>query len=240
MGEHAPVVLLHGFAGSTQRTWAQAGWLDLLTDAGRRPVGVDLLGHGTAPRPHDPAAYDDLEIEAVRRFPGDRCDVIAFSAGGRVALELAAEYPDRIGRVVIGGLGDNVFREARSSEHASAEGRPHGGEVLAAAIEAGDQDAHPFMRWLAREAVEADLDEKALAAFLRRPNPPRLDHARLAAVEAPVLLVMGDQDWTGPAEPLADALPNASVVTLRGVDHFATPRNMGFMDAAFDHLGLEF
>ena len=42
---------------------ARAGWIDLIGDAGRTVVPVDILGHGTAARPHDPAAYADLETE---------------------------------------------------------------------------------------------------------------------------------------------------------------------------------
>jgi pimeloyl-ACP methyl ester carboxylesterase len=59
----------------------------------------------------------------------------------------------------------------------------------------------------------------------------------LAAVDVPVLVVLGDRDFAGPPDPLVDALPNARLVTLRGVDHFATPKNMGFLDAALEFLG---
>ena len=38
-------------------------------------------------------------------------------------------------------------------------------------------------------------------------------------------------------EPLVDALPDARLVTLRNVDHFATPKDFGCIDAALDFLG---
>ena len=56
-----PVLLLHGFATSSARTWGDNGWLDLLRDVGRQPLAVDLLGHGTADKPHDPDAYAAME-----------------------------------------------------------------------------------------------------------------------------------------------------------------------------------
>ena len=34
-------------------------------------------------------------------------------------------------------------------------------------------------------------------------------------------------------------LPNARLVSLRNVDHFATTENFGFFDAAFDFLGVD-
>jgi pimeloyl-ACP methyl ester carboxylesterase len=56
-------------------------------------------------------------------------------------------------------------------------------------------------------------------------------------VRLPVLVVLGDQDFAGPAEPLVDALPDATLVMLDGVDHLATPMNFGFIDAALGFLG---
>ncbi|MFM9083659.1 MAG: alpha/beta fold hydrolase, partial [Actinomycetota bacterium] len=50
----APVVLVHGWAGSFRETWQSTGVDALLADAGREVVGVDLLGHGDADKPHDP------------------------------------------------------------------------------------------------------------------------------------------------------------------------------------------
>ena len=61
-----PVLLLHGFAASADRTWRDNGWVDLLGDLGRDVLAVDLLGHGDADKPHDPAASADLEA----RDPG--------------------------------------------------------------------------------------------------------------------------------------------------------------------------
>ena len=55
-----PVVLVHGFATSSARTWGDNGWLDLLADAGREVIPIGPLGHGEADKPHDPAAYADL------------------------------------------------------------------------------------------------------------------------------------------------------------------------------------
>ena len=50
----APIVLVHGWGGSFQTTWRQSGFTELLADAGREVIGVDLLGHGDAPKPHEP------------------------------------------------------------------------------------------------------------------------------------------------------------------------------------------
>ena len=35
---------------------------------------------------------------------------------------------------------------------------------------------------------------------------------------------------------MVDALPDARLVTLRNVDHFATPESFGFIDAALEFI----
>src|SRR5436305_9566708 len=86
-----PVLLVHGFASSFERNWREPGWVDLLADAGRTTIEVDLLGHGNAPKPHDPAAYADLEARVAEALPADgEVDAIGFSLGARVLLGLAS------------------------------------------------------------------------------------------------------------------------------------------------------
>ena len=77
----------------------------------------------------------------------------------------------------------------------------------------------------------------ALAAFLKRPREP-IKAADLAIVTCPVLVVLGDRDFVGSADRLVDALPSASLVTVPGVDHFATPSDFGAIDATMRFLGL--
>ncbi len=89
----APVVLVHGFATSSARTWGDNGWLDLLADAGRQTVPIDMLGHGTAPKPHDIAAYEGLEQHVLGAFPDTPVDAIGFSMGARGAAHPCRRAP---------------------------------------------------------------------------------------------------------------------------------------------------
>ncbi len=43
--------------------------------------------------------------------------------------------------------------------------------------------------------------------------------------------------FAGPADPLAERLADVRIVTLRNVDHFATPKDFGFLDAGLDFVG---
>lgn len=218
-----PVLLVHGFAGSCERTWRDPGWIDLLADAGRDVIGVDLLGHGTAPKPHEPEAYDGLEQHVADQLPdGEPVDAIGFSLGARVVLSLAIERPGRFRRIVVGGVGANLFRRDDNDRVARA---------ISGDIDEGDVVAQHF----AQLAVVPGSDPLALAACMRRRHPP-LTTEMLERVTNPVLVVLGDRDFAGPPDPLVDALPDARLVTLRGVDHFATPKDFGFIDAALGFL----
>ncbi len=219
----APVVLLHGFATSSARTWGDNGWLDLLGDVGRIPLPIDLLGHGTADKPHEPEAYAALEQLVVDQLPAEPVDGIGFSLGARVLLTLASEMPERFGRLVLTGVGANLLRTESS-------------DLVLRAIEGEGDPTNPVVQYFAGLAQHPDVDRAALAACLRSPRP-QLTPERLTAVQLPVLVVLGDQDFAGPGQPLVDALPDAQLVTLRNVDHFATPKDFGCIDAALDFLG---
>lgn len=229
------VLLLHGFAASCARTWREPGWFDLLADAGRSVIGVDLLGHGDAPKPHDPAAYDDLEGRVLAELPDEPVDAIGFSLGSRVLLTLAADHPERFRRLVVAGVGANLFRAddpERIARALEGAGAPRAGEY-----EGGDDDeADVVAGYFVRMATASGNDPQALAALLRR-RVPALGSAELARVTHPVLVVLGDRDFAGPADPLVEALPDARLVIRRGLDHFATPKDFGFIDSALDFLG---
>jgi pimeloyl-ACP methyl ester carboxylesterase len=222
MTDAPAVLLLHGFATSAARTWGDNGWLDLLGDTGRTVLAPDLLGHGTAPKPHDPEAYRDLAGAVAASLPEGPLDGIGFSLGARTLLELAVRQPERFRRLVVAGVGANLFRQDRSS-------------AVAQALRGEADPADPVARYFAGLAAEPDQDPQALAALTEAGRGP-LDPADLAAVTCPTLVVLGDNDFAGPPDPLVDALPDAQLVVLPRTDHFATPKSFRFIDAALDFL----
>ncbi len=223
----SPIVLVHGFATSSARTWGETGWLDILADTGRDIHPLDLLGHGTAPKPHDPEAYADLEGDLFRRFPPGRVSAVGFSLGSRTLLQIAAKHPDRFERLVVSGVGANLFDTDRDR-----------GRSIADAIAGRPDIENVEARHFSDLAGDPGNDRLALSACMSR-HAAALTPEDLAAVTLPVLVVLGDQDFAGPADPLMAALPDARLVTLKGVDHFATPRSFAFIDAALDFLGAQ-
>lgn len=218
-----PVLLLHGFTTSARRTWHEPGWVDLLTEAGRDVIAPDLLGHGDADKPHDPAAYADVEERIEAELPDGPVDGVGYSAGARILLVLAARQPERFGRLVVGGVGESLLRPREGNPILDAlQGRSKGEDMVAQHF---------------KSMAEGDgNDPEALAAFLQRAHPP-LGPAELSKVTSPTLVVIGDKDFAGPGEPLADALGNAELVTLPGVDHFGLPKAFPFLEKGLDFLG---
>lgn len=218
------ILLVHGFSSSAEASWARNGWLDVLADTGRTVIAPDLLGHGASEKPHDPAAYAAMEDDVRASLVAGPVDAVGFSMGARLVLTLEALKPGTFGRIVVGGIGANLF----------TDGDP---ESMARAIESGAETLDPLARAFVSVASTPPNDPRALAACLRR-AAPRLGPEELGRVRCPVLVVVGSVDTLAlPAEPLVEALPDARLVTIKGADHLGTMKGFGFLDAALGFLG---
>jgi pimeloyl-ACP methyl ester carboxylesterase len=220
-----PVVLVHGWGGSFLNTWQKSGFTALLEDADRTVIGVDLLGHGQAPKPHDPAEYCDLTTRIVEALPDEPVDAVGFSLGALTLLRLACREPHRFNRLVLAGIGENVF-STDSSGH---------DRIVAALKGEGDPDDN-VSRLFVQYADQPGNDKAALLAVMERVQQGAFTEEALACVTCPTLVAIGDLDFAGPGDRLAAALPNSTLATLRKVDHFATPEAFSFIDAALEFL----
>lgn len=104
-GQHAPLLLLHGTAiDSAALSFGPS--LDALAAGGRRVIAPDWPGYGRSPSPADrlPPTTEELGDLLRRLLDAEhlaRVDLLGFSMGAAVALQLALEQPERVGRLVL-------------------------------------------------------------------------------------------------------------------------------------------
>jgi pimeloyl-ACP methyl ester carboxylesterase len=157
---------------------------------------------------------------------GDRkVDAVGFSMGALTLLRMAIDTPERFGRLVLAGIGRNVFERDEAAT-----------QRILDAIEGRGTEEDNTSRLFAQYANQPQNDIAALAALMRRPSPRPFTEEEIAGINLPVAVIVGDRDFVHPPDRLAAALPQATVTILRNVDHFATPDSFGFIDAALEFL----
>jgi len=98
-GEGSPLIILHGLFGTLENWGSQTSTLSQQ----HQVIAVDLRNHGQSPH-SDAMDYpsmaqdiidlmDSLELKAV--------DIIGHSMGGKVAMQIALNYPDRVNKLII-------------------------------------------------------------------------------------------------------------------------------------------
>jgi pimeloyl-ACP methyl ester carboxylesterase len=228
-GQGPPVVLLHG--GNLDRRVWDAQFLPLARD--HRVVRYDLRGLGRSADADAPfQAHADLRA-LLDTLHIRRASLVGLSGGGRIAIDFALAYPDRVDRLVLAapGLsgwvyqnrGDTAYfaeaRRARDRGDAAGLGLAWlGSAYMRPAME------HPELVGPLREMAAAN--GKSWMGLLKHGDKERvaapLALGRTAALRVPTLLVIGTRD-TGDIQAIADTLtatvPGLRRVTFEGAGH---------------------
>lgn len=221
-GANPPLLMVHGWGGSHQETWQNTGIERLVNDAGTTVIGVDLLGHGTSDKSHDPNDYSDISAP-IRKAIGARTtsvDAIGFSLGAIALLDAAMHNPKYFRKLMLVGVGNGLFEPHKADETdriiAGIDGTALGEDVLA--------------RQFGNYAKRSDNDPLALRAALLRPRREPFSEAELKSIDAEIVLAVGDRDFVLPADRLAKAFNRCQFVSLKNCDHFASTENFTFID----------
>ncbi|WP_425075044.1 alpha/beta fold hydrolase [Sagittula sp. S175] len=219
------VALIHGWGGSYAATWKADGWTEALRNAGFDPVGVDIAGHGPQGGSHDPADYADLASDLAAKLPNGLHGAIGFSLGTKLLLELEARQPGANGKLVLGGIGDNLFAPEAA------------GPAIVAALRGETTENPPQVAALLAYAGKSERDPACLAAVLERPANPVLTEDRLSAAQAPILIFNSRDDAVAqPDDRLRASLPGAAHQLIDGPGHVALTSDPRFREAAIAFL----
>jgi pimeloyl-ACP methyl ester carboxylesterase len=218
-GEGQPVVLLHGGLGHSGNWGYQ---VPALLANGYRAIVVDSRGHGRSTRDARPYSYDLMAADllaVLNELQVGRAALVGWSDGAVIALALALRASERVAGVFF--FGCNVD--------------PSGTKEM---------EFTPVLeRCLARHRLDyqqLSATPDAFDAFVEavgsmQQSQPNYSAADLARVRVPVTLVHAEHDEfirREHADYLARSIPNARLVLLDGVSHFAPLQRPAQFNAA--------
>jgi pimeloyl-ACP methyl ester carboxylesterase len=218
-GDGRPLVLLHGGLLTIGLSFG-----DLLPAlaAGRRVIATELQGHG---RTADIERDIDLgflagDVAALLDHLGvGQADVLGFSLGGGVAVQLALDHPDRVGRLIpvsVSYASDGFHPEISDpARHATSTRMPTEDDFrqMREAYERLAPDPGHFGEFAAKTSQAAGNIKGWTAAELGR-------------IAAPTLLVVGDHDFIRleHAVQMHELIPGAQLAVLPGATHMGVLR----------------
>lgn len=241
MGEGPDVVLLHGL-GATKASFFDTA--AALSKEGFRVHAMDLPGFGgsskPAKAPYTATWFAESVLGAMDALAIDRAHVVGNSMGGRVALELGLQAPERVAGLAL--LCPAVAFVKRGLHPLVRLLRPELGvlphrfsrRMVAGQLFSmfGDRDAidpsvaevavDEFRRIYASAGARIAFLSAARHLYLDRPFGAKGFYPRLAALEAPALFFWGTKDPLIPAgfsRHVAKWLPDAEQVVLDGCGH---------------------
>ncbi len=213
-----PIVVLHGWGAHLEAIEPIVAPLATETEV----LALDLPGFGESEEPPQPWSSEDYA-----RFVGSlleeagisRCHLIGHSRGGAIAICLAAQRPELVGRLILcdaAGLRPKrglryrwrvaLAKLGRLLGLFGAPGRRLQARIRSRVASTDYLNASPAMRETLRRVIAEDLA------------------GHLPKIAAPSLLVWGSADddtplWMG--ERMEELLPDGALVVFEGAGHFS-------------------
>ncbi|MER5184190.1 alpha/beta fold hydrolase [Streptomyces sp. NPDC002896] len=223
-----PVVLIHGHPFNRSLWAPQAA---ALVAAGHRVILPDLRGYGDSDVTPGKVFLSDFadDIAALLGHLGvERAVVGGVSMGGQIAMEFQRRYPQRVRALVLSDTSAPAETEEgkefrnRLADRLLAEGMDgYAGEVIDKMLAAYNVAAMPDVAAHILGMMRATDPRGAAAALRGRAERPDYRDT-LAAVEAPVLIVVGADDVytsVADAEDIHRLVPHATLAVIEHAGH---------------------
>ena len=188
---------------------------------------MDSRGHGRTTRDARPYGYDLMADDVVALMDAlkiPKADIVGWSDGGIIGIDLALRHKDRVGK---------VFAFAANTVPSGVKEGVEKNPTFAAFIErAGHQYA------------ELSATPKEYNAFVDQiskmwADQPNWTDAQLATIDAPILVVDGDHDEAikrAHTEYIAATIPHSGLLILPNASHFAFLQDPKMFNFAILHF----
>jgi pimeloyl-ACP methyl ester carboxylesterase len=224
-GQGAPLVLLHGFAGTAESWKPQIPALS----ARYRLILYDARGHWRSESPKSADAYShDIAVEDLRALldhVGAGPTIVGgLSMGGVIALAFYARYPERVRALILCDTGPGFRNPERREEWTRS--REKAAELLEREGMAGfARSRYAELDYYTSKEVMLQHDPIGLAHVNRKilviPDARYID--LLPRISVPTLVLVGaeDTDFRAPADYMARKIPGAELAVLERAGHGA-------------------
>jgi pimeloyl-ACP methyl ester carboxylesterase len=208
IGHGSPVVVLHGGLANSDYLGSQVQALA----ARHRVIVVDSRGHGRSTRDDQPFGYDlmtDDVVALLDRLKIQKANIVGWSDGAIIGLDMAMRHPARVGRIFAFG--------ANTQTSGLKEGFDKN-PVFAAYMARARQE---YAR-LSPTPDQYDAFQEQIGKMWE--NQPNWTDAQLRTIRSPVLVVDGDHDEgirREHTEYIARTIPGARLLILPNLSHFA-------------------
>jgi pimeloyl-ACP methyl ester carboxylesterase len=207
-GQGPPVILLHGGLANTEYWGNQIKALA----PHHTVIAMDSRGHGRSSRDARPYGYDLMADDVVALMDAlkvPKADIVGWSDGGILGLDLAIRHPDRVGK---------IFAFAANTVPSGVKDDVEKNPTFAAFIKRAGEE------YATRSATPKEYDAFVEQISKMWASEPNWTDAQLQAIAAPVLVVDGDHDEAikrEHTEYIAAAIPHAGLLILPNASHFA-------------------
>lgn len=237
-GGGVPLVLVHGL-GDRGESWAPM--LERLKKAGFHVYAPDLLGYGRSPKPpgsnYSIATQEQFVTDFIQSIGLQQTDLGGWSMGGWIAMKLAIDHPDLIGRVVVydsAGIRQQVTGGPEIFH-------PTDGASLQRLADLLEPHAKPLPRFVRRDVLRRMqrgqwVVDRSVASM--ETGDDLLD-SRLPSFPRPLLIVWGSDDELLPlsmAQKMHVLDPGSELEIVEGCGHLAPktcPNRVAAATAAF-------
>jgi len=204
-----PLILLHGGLGNADYF---ANQIPAFVDAGFQVFAFDSRGHGRSSVTDTPIGYSLMASDVLAAMDAlgiDKADLVGWSDGGIIGLDIAINHPERLNKLVA-----------------------YGANYIPAGVRSDIGDSAVFNAYIEQALTDYGRLNPApenMDAFLANisnmwATEPNYSEEQMRGITVPTLILDGWQEeaiYPQHDFDMAELIPNAELTLMPGVGHFA-------------------